>query len=130
MTKEELKRLKAGLLALSLCFTLSSCKKKEEKNETKNEAAVFFVQGKALIYEEGYPVYIGEEYSSIGDSIFINDGNKYTCVDTTIFSSGIEAIKVQSKEDAIELATAIVGSDNIIYISYKDEDMGLTYVKK
>lgn len=123
MTKDELKRLKAGLLALSLCFTLSSCKKKEEKNETKNEAAVFFVQGKALIYEEGYPVYIGEEYSSIGDSIFKG-------VDTTVFSSGVEAIKVQSKEDAVELATAIVGEDNIIYISYKDEDMGLTYVKK
>jgi len=123
MKKEELKRLKAGLLALSLCLGLSSCKKDNDKEEKTNEAAVFFVQGKALIYEEGYSIGIGEEYSSIGDSILKG-------VDTTIFSSGVEAIKVQSKEDAIELATAIVGSDNIIYISYKDEDMGLTYVKK
>lgn len=119
MTKEELKGLKAGLLALSLCFTLSSCKKKEEKNET----AVFFVQGKALIYEEGYNIYMGKGISVIGNGMVIDEG-------TIVLSSGVEAIKVQSKEDAIELATAIVGSDNIIYISYKDEDMGLTYVKK
>lgn len=123
MTKEELKRLKAGLLALSLCFTLNSCKKKEEKNETKKEAAVFFIQGKALIYEEGYNIYMGKGISVIGNGMVIDEG-------TIVLSSGVEAIKVQSKEDAIELATAIVGSDNIIYISYKDEDMGLTYVKK
>ena len=123
MTKEELKRLKAGLLALSLCLTLSSCKKKEDKKEHANEAAVFFIQGKALIYEEGYNIYMGKGISVIGNGMVIDEG-------TTVFSSGVEAIKVQSKEDAIELATAIVGSDNIIYISYKDEDMGLTYVKK
>lgn len=113
MTKDELKRLKAGLLALSLCFTLSSCKKKEDKNGT----AVFFTQGKALIYEEDYTIYMGKGIYTIGNSM-------------AIFSSGVEMIMVKSKEDAIELATAIVGSDNIIYISYKDEDMGLTYVKK
>ena len=31
----------------------------------------------------------------------------------TLFSQGVEGIKVQSKEDAIELATAIVGEENI-----------------
>ena len=122
MKKEELKRLKAGLLAVTLCLGLSSSKK-QEKIEKQNEAVVFFVQGKALIYESGYSIYVGEEYSSIGDSVLKG-------VDTTMFSVGVEAIKVKSKEDAIELAEAIVGSDNIIYISYKDEDMQLTYSKK
>lgn len=123
MTKEELKRLKAGLLALSLCFTLSSCKKKEEKNETKDEALVVFIEGKALIYSGEHTIFVNEDYSGIG-----GNGFKYT--EVTRFSPGTDAIEVQSKEDAIELATAIVGEDNIIYISYKDEDMGLTYVKK
>ena len=123
MTKEELKRLKAGLLALSLCFTLNSCKKKEEKNETKDEALVVFIEGKALIYSGEYDSFVTEDYTGIGGNAF-----KYT--EVTRFSPGTEAVEVQSKEDAIELATAIVGSDNIIYISYKDEDMGLTYIKK
>lgn len=123
MKKEELKRLKAGLLAASLCFTLSSCKKNEEKTEETNPAVVFFVEGKALIYESGYQVYIGGDYSSIGDSI-------YSVVDTTMFSVGVEAIKVKSIEDAYELADAIVGEENIIYIDYIDEDMKLTYSKK
>ena len=126
MKKEELKRLKAALLAGVLCLTMGSCKR-EEDGETKKStesksAAVFFVQGKALIYEEDYLITIEDDCYSIGDEIIID--NKLT-----LFSQGVEGIKVQSIEDAIELATAIVGEENIIYIDYNDKDMILTYNK-
>ena len=126
MKKEELKRLKAALLAGVLCLTMGSCKR-EDDGETKEStesksAAVFFVQGKALIYEEDYLITIEDDCYSIGDEVIVN--NKLT-----LFSQGVEGIKVQSKEDAIELATAIVGEENIIYIDYNDKDMILTYNK-
>ena len=126
MKKEDLKRLKATLLAGVLCLTMGSCKS-EEDGETKEStesksAAVFFVQGKALIYEEDYLITIEDDCYSIGDEIIID--NKLT-----LFSQGVEGIKVQSIEDAIELATAIVGEENIIYIDYNDKDMILTYNK-
>lgn len=126
MKKEELKRLKAALLAGVLCLTMGSCKR-EDDGETKEStesksAAVFFVQGKALIYEEDYLITIEDDCYSIGDEVIVN--NKLT-----LFSQGVEGIKVQSKEDAIELATAIVGEENIIYIDYNDKDMILTYDK-
>lgn len=126
MTKEKLLRLKAGLLAGMLCLTMGACKR-EEDGETKENvetksAAVFFVQGKALIYEEDYLITIEDDCYSIGDEIIVD--NKLT-----LFSQGVEGIKVQSKEDAIDLATAIVGEENIIYIDYNDRDMVLTYNK-
>lgn len=126
MRKETLKRLKASLLASMLCLTMGACKREEdgetkENVKTKN-AAVFFVQGKALIYEEDYLITIEDDCYSIGDEFIIE--NKLT-----LFSQGVEGIKVQSKEDAIELATAIVGEENIIYIDYNDRDMVLTYNK-
>ena len=84
---------------------------------------VVFIEGKALIYSGEYDSFVSEDYAGIGGGIIA-----YT--EVTRFSPGTDAVEVRSKEDAIELATAIVGEDNIIYISYKDEDMGLTYVKK
>lgn len=126
MKKDTLKRLKSGLLAGMLCLTMGACKR-EEDGETKENvetksAAVFFVQGKALIYEEDYLITIEDDCYSIGDEIIID-------YKLTLFSQGVEGIKVQSKEDAIELATAIVGEENIIYIDYNDRDMVLTYNK-
>lgn len=125
MKKEELKRLKAGLLALSLCLTLGSCKKNEVKKEeqTQEGAIVIFIEGKALIYSGEYNMFVGEDYTSVG-------GNMLKYSEITRFSFGIDAVQVKSKEDAIELAEAIVGEENIIYLDYKDEDIELTYSKK
>ena len=80
MTKEKLLRLKAGLLAGMLCLTMGACKR-EEDGETKENvetksAAVFFVQGKALIYEEDYLITIEDDCYSIGDEIIVD--NKLT----------------------------------------------------
>lgn len=52
--KEELKRLKAGLLAVILCFSLAACNKEEEKTEDSKETLVVFVDEKALIYSGEY----------------------------------------------------------------------------
>lgn len=82
----------------------------------------FSFKEKALIYEEDYLITIEDDCYSIGDEIIVD--NKLT-----LFSQGVEGIKVQSKEDAIDLATAIVGEENIIYIDYNDRDMVLTYNK-
>ncbi|MGM9878017.1 MAG: hypothetical protein ACI33S_05135 [Bacilli bacterium] len=122
MKKEKLKKLKAGLLALILCITLGSCKKNEDKQESNNETVIFFVEGKALIYQKEYDILINSDYSAISNSMI-----KYDNI--TTFSAGVDTIKVKSMEDAIELATAIVGEENIIYIDYEDEDMKLTYTK-
>ena len=75
MKKEELKRLKAALLAGVLCLTMGSCKR-EDDGETKEStesksAAVFFIQGKALIYEEDYLITIEDDCYSIGDEVII-----------------------------------------------------------
>ena len=123
MNKEKLKRLKASLLAIMFCLTLSSCKKNEETKEDTNDAAVFFIEGKALIYEEGEEILITDLYSSIGDNILKHE-------DKTIFSTGVEAIRTRSVEDAYELAVAIVGEENIIYIDYNGDDMQLSYNRK
>lgn len=65
-----------------------------------------------MIYEGEYSVYIGDGYSAISESKLLDQRN-------TVFSSDIEAVKIQSFEDAVELA----GEDNIIYIDYRDNDM-------
>lgn len=121
--KQELIRLKAGLLAVILCLTLTACNdKKEEIVEEGEQALVVFIDGKALIYSGDYRVAVSEDYTGIG-------GNSFKYTEVTRFSLGTDAVKVQSREDAIELATAIVGEDNIIYIDYEDKDMILTYKK-
>ena len=123
MKKEELKRLKAGLLAVALCFTLSGCGNKDKDIEECDEAIVVFIQGKALIYAGEEKISVIEEYTGIG-------GNALKYSETTLFSTGVEAVVVKSLEDASELAAAIVGEENIIYIDYQDKDMQLTYTKK
>ena len=125
MKKENLKRLKALLLAGVLCFSLSGCgSKKEEKQEVNpQDSIVLFIQGKALIYSGELDNYVsGDGYSRIG-------GNVVVGTEITRFSSGVQAVDVKSREDAIELATAVVGEENIVYIDYEGKDMKLTYGK-
>mgnify|MGYP003300277337 CR=1 FL=1 len=115
MKKEKLKRLKALLLAGTMCLTLNGCGKDNEetdiKEEEQTEAAVFFLEGKAIIYSGDYQVLIKTGVSTIGDSVVLDEN-------VAIFSTPIEAVKVKSKEDAYELAEAVVGDENIIYIDY------------
>ena len=128
--KEELKRLKAWLLAVTLCLSLTACKKNNSKNTEKdnnndNRAVVCFIQGKALIYDGNDDVDI--LFASESGSLFMR-----SCYNTiTRFSSGVKAIKTKNLEEAYNLAVAIVGEDNIIYIDYDDaKNMNLTYTKK
>lgn len=128
--KEELKRLKAWLLAITLCLSLTACKKNNSKNTEKdnndnNNAVVCFIQGKALIYDGNDDVDILIDVRS--GSLSMN--SSYNAI--TEFSSGVEAIRTNNLEEAYNLAVAIVGEDNIIYIDYDDDkNMNLTYTKK
>ena len=127
MTKEKLKRLKALLLAGVLCLSLSGCsKEKEEKVEhNPQDSIVLFIQGKALIYSGDLENFVtGDGYSRIG-------GNAIVGTEITRFSGGVQAVDVKSREDAIELATLIVGEENIIILDYVEDDMQFTsYVKQ
>ena len=128
MKKERLIRLKSLLLALILVTSLSGCKNEEKRYEevdnrieqteenSENITAVFFIEGKAMIYTGDKFVGISEENSYI-------EGMK------TRFSTGVEVVKTRTLEDAIELATAIVGEDNIIYFDYNEKDMVLSHSK-
>lgn len=128
--KEELKRLKAWLLAVTLCLSLTACKKNNSKNTEKdnndnNNAVVCFIQGKALIYDDNDDIDILIDVRS--GSLSMN--SSYNAI--TEFSSGVEAIRTNNLEEAYNLAVAIVGEDNIIYIDYDDDkNMNLTYTKK
>lgn len=128
--KEELKRLKAWLLAVTLCLSLTACKKNNSKNTEKdsndnNNAVVCFIQGKALIYDGNDDIDILIDVRS--GSLSMN--SSYNAI--TEFSSGVEAIRTNNLEEAYNLAVAIVGEDNIIYIDYDDDkNMNLTYTKK
>ena len=128
--KEELKRLKAWLLAVTLCLSLTACKKNNSKNTEKdnnndNRAVVCFIQGKALIYDGNDDVDI--RFDGRNGSLYLSSSLGLI----TEFSSGVEAIKTNNLEEAYNLAVAIVGEDNIIYIDYDDaKNMNLTYTKK
>lgn len=127
MTKEKLKRLKALLLAGVLCLSLSGCseKKDEETKPDPQNSIVLFIQDKALIYSGDLENFVtGDGYSRIG-------GNAIVGTEITRFSGGVQAVDVKSREDAIELATLIVGEENIIILDYVEDDMQFTpYVKQ
>lgn len=124
ITSINTKKLIALLMSGVILTTAVGCRSNNENtksNETDTEVAVFFVNGKALIYEEesDRDIFITRYGSSIESTWDI----------LLTFSSGVEAVKVNSIEDAIEFAEAMVGEENIIYINLEDKDMQLTDVK-
>jgi len=123
MKKEKLKRLKVLLCAVVMCLSLNSCGRKNDEKQHDNDVVIIFLEGKALIYSGDYNKFVNEDYTGIGGTAFKYD-------DDIRFSPGTDAVELQNIEDAIELATAIVGEENIIYVDYKDEDMQLSYKKK
>ena len=123
MNKKNLMRLKALLLTIIMCITFNSCGKENDEKDHDNNVIVIFIEGKALIYDGNYRKFIGEEYTKIGGSLLRSEY-------VARFSSGTDAVELKNMDDAVELATAIVGEENIVYIDYKKEDMQLSYKKK
>ena len=125
---ETLKRLKTLALALIIMLSLSGCKNEEKGYEgvdnknnqsqenNENITAIFFIEDKALIYTGDEAVVMNRDYSYIAETY-------------TKFSSGVEIVKTRTLEDAIELATAIVGEENIIYFDYNENGMVISHKK-
>ena len=86
MKKENLKRLKALLLAITMCLSLTACNKDKEKISSR-EAIVIFIQGKALIYSGDYNMVLGEAYVGIGGTAIKYD-------EITRFTPGTDAVRV------------------------------------
>lgn len=150
MKKESLKRLKAGLLALSLCTTMSGYSLDESSNTQvvydntteiqnnntqsvldnttdtqkiqKETTCVTFIEGKALINSLDGESYI-DEYG------YKNAVGFYKDKEFVEFHYAV-TIKVGSLEEAILLATAIVGEENIVYYDLNSNGMQLSYSKK
>ena len=121
MKKEELKRLKAGLLTCLLLLSMNACSKSEDKKEKiQNEIItqsldvknylIAFIENKAIIYDssaiaysarEGY-TFINESYASM---IFIQT----PCVVLT------------GKDNCIKFASEIVGEENVIFMEFENE---------
>lgn len=123
ITSINTKKLIALLMSGVILTTSVGCRSNNEntKSNETDTAAVFLVNGKALIYEEesDRDIFITRYGSSIESTWDI----------LLTFSSGVEAVKVNSIEDAIEFAEAMVGEENIMYINLEDKDMQLTDVK-
>ena len=128
MKKEELKRLKAALLAGVISINLCACQKtetekKEEENkkvyidEFKHNVLVSFIEGKALIYDpEEISVLIKNGYVQIG-----------TPLDRNIYIVQSPCVVVPGIENAIEYASGIVGEENIKFVSYNEIENKLIY---
>lgn len=121
MKKEELKRLKIGLLTCLLLLSMNACSKSEDKKEEiQNEIItqpldvknylIAFIENKAIIYDssaiaysarEGY-AFINESYASM---IFIQT----PCVVLT------------GKDNCIKFASEIVGEENVTFMEFENE---------
>ena len=126
--KNELKRLKAGVLALIMCFSLSGCASSEEDinydkdtivetTDTKNYLIVF-IEGKAVIYEEYTFTYSNVDgYAVIYEDVLSIRFLQTPCVVLT------------GKENCIKFASSIVGEENIIFMDFtesKNQELILT----
>lgn len=131
MKKEELKKLKAALLAGVICINLCACKKSEEtKEEDKNtktsieefqyNVLVSFIEGKAMIYDpEGISVSFKNGLVIIGTPL---GKNVYIAQSPCIVIPGIE--------NAVEYASEIVGEENIKFITYNKTKKEFVYQEK
>lgn len=127
MRKEELLRLKALLLALIMCISLSACSNSEENNQENQNTdrqeeqvddtmyLIVFVEGKAYIYEdtESASATIRE-----GGYAKIYDDGEY------LYFLQTPTIILKGKENATKFATSTVGEENIIFLQWSKEKEG------
>lgn len=118
--KNDLVRLKAGLLAVAMCFSLSSCAGSDEKvnndKETMLEQTVdtksyliTFIEGKAVIYEgEGFTYSKVDGYAAIYEDI------------TSMKFLQTPCIVLTGKENCINFASSVVGEENIVFMNITD----------
>ena len=132
MTKENLIRLKAGLLAVIMCLSLTACSNdKNTKENNKNESSqgeqvdermfiVAFIEGKAVIYED--TVAASATIREGGYAKIYEDG-KY------LYYLQIPTLILQGKDNAINFATSMVGEENLVFISWSEEKEGQLVLK-
>lgn len=127
MTKEQLIRLKALLLALIMCISLSACgnseeNKQENKNTDRQEEQVdntmyliVFVEGKAYIYED-----------TVSASATIREGGYAKIYDDGDYLYFLQTptIILKGKENARKFAASTVGEENIIFLQWSKEKEG------
>lgn len=127
MTKEQLIRLKALLLALIMCISLPACGNSEENNQENQNTdrqeeqvddtmyLIVFVEGKAYIYEdtESASATIRE-----GGYAKIYDDGEY------LYFLQTPTIILKGKENATKFAASTVGEENIIFLQWSKEKEG------
>ena len=121
MKKEELNRLKAGLLTCLLLLSMNACSKSEDKkeeiqNETItqpldiNNYLIVFLEDKAIIYNSSAIAYSSREgYAIINESYASMKFIQTPCVVLT------------GKDNCIKFASEIVGEENVIFMEFENE---------
>ena len=132
MTKEQLLRLKALLLALLMSMSLSGCGESEDRRENTSEQTnqgdqidermflVAFIEGKAIIYED-----------TVSASTSIREGWYAKIYDEGdyLYLLQTPTIILRGKENAISFATSVVGEDNLVFMSWSESQVGRLILK-
>ncbi len=121
MKKEELKRLKAGLLTCLLLLSMNACSNSEDKKEEIqneiitqpldiNNYLIVFLEDKAVIYNSSAIAYSSREgYAIINKSYASMKFLQTPCVVLT------------GKDNCIKFASEIVGEENVIFMEFENE---------
>ena len=132
MRKEELLRLKALLLALIMCISLSACSNSEENNQENQNTdrqeeqvdntmyLIVFVEGKAYIYED-----------TVSASATIREGGYAKIYDDGEYLYFLQtpSLILYVKENATKFATSTVGEDNLVFMSWSETQEGRLILK-
>lgn len=121
MKKDELKRIKAGLLASMLCISLCACSKNENKNEDVhddvttqyldvNNYLIAFIDNKAVIYSSSAVAYSLTD----GYAIISKDYASMRFIQTP-------CVVLTGKDNCIKFASEIVGEENVLFIEFENE---------
>ena len=121
MKKEELKRLKIGLLTCLLLLNMNACSKSEDKKEEIqneiitqaldiNNYLIVFLEDKAVIYNSSAVASSAREgYAIINKSYACMKFIQTPCVVLT------------GKDNCIKFASEIVGEENVIFMEFENE---------
>ena len=120
MKKEDLIRLKTGLLACMLFFNLSACRNRENKNNEVQEEIItqpldinnyliVFLEDKAVIYNSSAIAYSARE----GYAIINKDYASMRFIQTP-------CVVLTGKDNCIKFASEIVGEENVIFMDFEN----------